>query len=143
MNKNSVFNKFLEVLKEYCGIGVFRHSFYEKLPDVPEKMCAAFLFRESLYGISVGGIEIGDKDTVVKFSEVRFDNRRRPMLVNVEKRYLIVREYPEPVALPSGLVHMDILGFGKRLFQRLVKCAIRVKPYTINYCALLGSNLGC
>jgi hypothetical protein len=91
----------------------FRHSLFEKLLDVPEKMCAVRRggFREILYGIPVCGIEIGDEGTVVKFPEVRFDNRRRPMPVDVEKRDLIVREYPEPVALPSGLVHMDVRRF--------------------------------
>lgn len=123
MKKNSILNKRFKSLEECLVIRASREFIVEKLLHIPDQMSAALLFGECGDKISVGGVEVGDENAFVELPEMRSYHCRRPMFVNVEKRDLLVRENPEPVPLPAGLIDMNAMCFGESFLQGFIQGA--------------------
>jgi hypothetical protein len=121
MKKNSILNKRFKSLEECLVIRASREFIVEKLLHIPDQMSAALLFGECGDKISVGGVEVGDENAFVELPEMRSYHCRRPMFVNVEKRDLLVRENPEPVPLPAGLIDMNAMCFGESFLQGFIQ----------------------
>lgn len=121
MKLNGILYKLFEVVEEGRRPGVFRKPLVEKLLHVPEQMGAALLLRERRDKVPVCGVEIGDEDTLVELSEMIPDHAGRTVSVNVVEGDLAVSKYPEPVALPAGLVGINASCFRKSLLEGFIQ----------------------
>jgi hypothetical protein len=121
MKKNSLLNKLFKSLEECLGIRVLREFIVENRLDIAEQMRTAFLFGEGSGLVPVGVVKVANQNAVVKFPEMVNNHFGSATLINMEEGDLRIGKNPKPVALPAGLIGMNVRRQGERLFQGLVK----------------------
>ena len=121
MKKNSILNKLFKSLEECLGIRVLQKFIVENRLDVAEQMRTAFLLGEGSDLVPVGVIKVADQNAVVKFPEMVNNHFGSATLINMKESDLRIGENPKPVALPAGLIGMNVRCQGERLFQGLIK----------------------
>ncbi len=121
MKKNSILNKLFKSLEECLGIRVLRKFIVENRLDIAEQMRTAFLLGEGSDLVPVGVVKVADQNAVVKVTEMVNNHFGFATLINMKESDLRIGENPKPIALPAGLIDMNVRCQGERLFQGLIK----------------------
>lgn len=92
IKKNGIFKKFFDSAEKHFHVQ--RELALKQFSDVTQQVHATFLLGKSFYQAKVCAVEVGNENTVVKFSKMVDNNLGSPAFINMKESNFGISEYP-------------------------------------------------